>query len=258
MPINTVQGVKIYDFSTAICDPSNLSTIHYVPSSIAGSDIKVEKHQAGNVTVLGEYAVNADSVTNVTSTDYRVQTHFPSNLADADNWGNYVFNGASTFQEFTNTYYGFGRLLIPGDTIENVVEIRTIQHGNGKKSWKLYHYNNLITPIAQWTEGLGSFPTIIEEFEFYPSRVSALGLNEAPEEVELVLFPSPTNDAFQLIGPSTGISTVRLFDASGRLALEQQHMGSSRIDVSSLKNGVYNVVVTNRESRLNSRVVVRR
>ena len=60
------------------------------------------------------------------------------------------------------------------------------------------------------------------------------------EENEPTVYPNPTTNAFQIYLPTSESVNVSLFDASGRLVLEQADVQSGeQVDVSTLPKGVY-------------------
>ncbi len=61
------------------------------------------------------------------------------------------------------------------------------------------------------------------------------------QDSEIAIYPNPSNDFVQLSGLENlnGIITLRIFDITGKLAIETTIMPNQQIDVSNLNSGVY-------------------
>lgn len=73
------------------------------------------------------------------------------------------------------------------------------------------------------------------------------GIEKTPFEFYFNLFPNPANTTLQLIHDN-GIETIQVFNLAGQLVIQKQPgYLNSTIDISMLENGVYFLVVKNKE-----------
>lgn len=78
-----------------------------------------------------------------------------------------------------------------------------------------------------------------------------------PKE-DILVFPNPGNGIFTLETKTEGKQTLYILDESGKLVLTKTILGTSTIDASSLRAGIYNLSITgnNGETITNRRLVI--
>jgi hypothetical protein len=86
---------------------------------------------------------------------------------------------------------------------------------------------------------------------------TCIGINEATE-LNVVLYPNPSEGSFTLLSSSQGNFLVRIADATGRIVYSSEiNMGSPQLINEDLAPGVYVVNILNREHRFTLPLVVR-
>ena len=148
--------------------------------------------------------------------------------------------------------------VVEGDTIEFVnmtqststfevnkngfVDLTTPLTINGNLIWShIVTLNDLISPTTY---------TVLDPLNGYAKKEIRLlkdistGVNDfMSEDVEFSVYPNPTTD-FLNISTTDNIESVKVYDMNGRLVILENHNTSSvRLDVKSLKNGYYTVII---------------
>lgn len=99
----------------------------------------------------------------------------------------------------------------------------------------IFQKNNLYDIAISY----GSFDTNIE---FDLTQIATTGLKENTQTV-FSLYPNPTADFLNIKGDN--VETVKVFNTSGQMVLSDKgsNFGDTKLDVTSLKNGVYMLMV---------------
>lgn len=86
-------------------------------------------------------------------------------------------------------------------------------------------------------------------------------LRLANEEIQkAVLFPNPANNTVTFVLPADGYYSIRLFDLSGKMILDENVEGLSGLEygmqISDLPSGLYQMVAQNSETTFTTRLVI--
>lgn len=77
------------------------------------------------------------------------------------------------------------------------------------------------------------------------------GINEAFSELSIACFPNPASTFTRLTLPATDDWTIQVFDASGRLLVNEQFSGDQlEIALNQFKAGVYTIKASNKKQRI--------
>ena len=116
--------------------------------------------------------------------------------------------------------------------------------------------------ITWETDAEGTYTVVINRESFcgvpfsvnngYPS-ITCSGLSSIGENnrVEMDLFPNPASDQLTFIAPITSKSSVRIYDVSGRMVMNEQmqlNEGRNTVDISDLETGSYTFIIEGEES----------
>ena len=166
---------------------------------------------------------------------------------------------------FSGQVDGYGTLIMPGGTINNVLRVRwthTLQDAMGPMTINhlydsfAFFQAGQAHPIAELvtaTINMGGGP-ITNQFSRWSSADLSTGIAEQ-QEVTLTVFPNPAEDEVILTwSPSLGAATtVSITDMAGRtvkhIYLIADRTGRARIDVSSLLAGMYQVTLASTNGR---------
>lgn len=148
----------------------------------------------------------------------------------------------------------------PNNINSIVVSIDTVQLSNGAKlrKYNFFYYSNLVE--MYWIEGIGSridfavpesnaFPPSLHHslcyksadgYEYtFPDSTLVGNLNDncfaipvsvedvAPMGEEVTIFPNPVVDQFVTVQSAKGILSLRLYDVTGKLCTEREHIKSN-------------------------------
>lgn len=92
--------------------------------------------------------------------------------------------------------------------------------------------------------------------EYFGKRTT-VGVKENTHEIEIILFPNPAVNEFNIILPSlTEQMDFQILDINGRLVLEQKFKATTQINVGTLPKGVYVVRIKGVNLNLSKRVVL--
>ena len=72
----------------------------------------------------------------------------------------------------------------------------------------------------------------------------------------LIVYPNPSNGNFSIETNTMEKQNLQVFDINGKMVLNQYISNQTKIDASSLSEGVYNINVTNNTSIINKRLVI--
>ncbi len=74
---------------------------------------------------------------------------------------------------------------------------------------------------------------------------------------QITIYPNPNNGSF-IIEPQNILSNVSctIYDVNGKVVLSQTINGKTKIDASSLREGVYNINMVSDEGVINKRLVI--
>jgi len=88
-------------------------------------------------------------------------------------------------------------------------------------------------------EGTAEFDEIIFD--------DAVGIYNNQETVEFSMYPNPANDHFVIESPNK-VSSVVIFDITGKQVLRSDHLTNNRINISGLNPGVYLVKIEDEQN----------
>ncbi|HEY0608810.1 MAG TPA: T9SS type A sorting domain-containing protein, partial [Chitinophaga sp.] len=91
----------------------------------------------------------------------------------------------------------------------------------------------------------GNLQQLVGEFKM--AKASTITNRAAPE---LKLYPNPARDVIYITGVPAQPYTLEVFDINGALVYRQLNMSNNRLNVSSLRAGMYFIVVNNRRCPL--------
>ena len=80
--------------------------------------------------------------------------------------------------------------------------------------------------------------------------------NAISENIEVLLFPNPAKD-FVEINANGDSYNFELYDMQGRLILSEKIKSNHRIDLKSIKKGVYQIILTDKNSKRTSRRLIK-
>lgn len=95
--------------------------------------------------------------------------------------------------------------------------------------------------------GTNSSTVGIDDLEVYRGT-STVGINEASDLVEVVVFPNPATDILNVRTSSNSMNVVTILDAQGKVALTDNFFGTSTIQLQALEAGMYVVEVQDVET----------
>ncbi len=175
-----------------------------------------------------------------------------------------------------------------GDTVQGYIEtyhardvvesIDTVLVGNNyRKRWKINSGYNIY-----FIEGIGSTyglvepspGTIVDAPDFsiscfrqnnitiYPDTVSSCELITSVKPVEaqndqLKMYPNPSHGSITIeFDKSMNIKEIRLTDLPGKIILEQQTGGRTKMEITNLQNGLYILTVIDKDNYLTNKKII--
>ena len=175
-----------------------------------------------------------------------------------------------------------------GDTVQGYIEtyhardvvesIDTVLVGNNyRKRWKINSGYNIY-----FIEGVGSTyglvepspGTIVDAPDFsiscfrqnnitiYPDTVSSCELITSVKPVEaqndqLKMYPNPSHGSITIeFDKSMNIKEIRLTDLPGKIILEQQTGGRTKMEITNLQNGLYILTVIDKDNYLTNKKII--
>lgn len=119
-----------------------------------------------------------------------------------------------------------------------------------------YSWTGTVNGIAGSTTDLDVFNGDITTFNSFMG-CSATGVNLTLLNNSFVIYPNPASTSFHI--DYTGIngqSIVNVYDINGKLVLSQDMNGKIIIETENLRNGIYNINISNIEGVVNKRIVI--
>lgn len=211
--------------------------------------------------------------------------HFPMNFGDADSsWSDYTVRipqlGTYSHQQHrVNTIDGWGTLTTPFGTFDALrvktdirgsdsLYIDTLNFGFNyvndiQREYKWFGKNQMEPLLQINTQAgiLGQFQT----FEFVTKviyrdslRLDPNGIFETENNVQLNVFPNPSNGLFYISAPeNVSKATITLSDINGRtLLLREMQSPTEILDASMLTKGVYILILQSKEGNATKKIVV--
>lgn len=91
---------------------------------------------------------------------------------------------------------------------------------------------------------------------FYSNLILASGENELSKPI--TVYPNPAKNEFYLktSGNSLKLFSVEIFDSSGKLISQQRVFGNEAINVQNLSNGVYQIKISNLQTKFFTRLII--
>ncbi|MGZ4040143.1 MAG: T9SS type A sorting domain-containing protein [Bacteroidia bacterium] len=83
----------------------------------------------------------------------------------------------------------------------------------------------------------------------------ATGISEESVQSKTIIYPNPATDKFT-IESTVEKQTIQIFDLNGRNVLTQNTSGTTTIDASGLKEGVYSVSIKTSNSLINKKLII--
>lgn len=114
----------------------------------------------------------------------------------------------------------------------------------------IYTYGGAIEPEAE-------FPcsVFIDWVRVYELDIE-VGINEEITQDKYKIYPTPTNDILNIQTIDTEIYNLKICDLYGRVLLEKSMNQSSQIDISSLDQGFYMVLIDNGKYKISKKIIV--
>ena len=85
---------------------------------------------------------------------------------------------------------------------------------------------------------------------YYPSLDLSTLNTETPElQLQVKVFPNPTNEVIYITHPTESFFEVRITDVSGKQILQTQHQKQQPLSVQTLTTGTYFISVTTKDSK---------
>jgi hypothetical protein len=84
----------------------------------------------------------------------------------------------------------------------------------------------------------------------------ALGIETNEEQPGLNIYPNPTSDNFYINANTTDKLDVDLYDLNGRHVFNTKTMDRSTINVSSLSQGIYSLIIKTADRVINKKLVI--
>lgn len=79
---------------------------------------------------------------------------------------------------------------------------------------------------------------------------------DKPMITRLEVYPNPSRDYVQVSFENEGTSSIKLMDAQGRIVYnEQTELSENRIDISTLKGGLYQIIIENDQYRTSKKLI---
>ncbi|WP_422360336.1 MBG domain-containing protein [Reichenbachiella sp.] len=103
---------------------------------------------------------------------------------------------------------------------------------------------------------------IIDETNYTGSTTATLTINEVtvtgvqPTTVEISVYPNPTSDKMSISGIHSGLAKLSLVDIEGRTVLSQDISPKEKVDVSSLKSGLYLLTLDHQNITTTTKVLI--
>lgn len=98
----------------------------------------------------------------------------------------------------------------------------------------------------------------IGAFEFQNSKADIPNfISDNENEWDLFIYPNPTIGKIRIVVNSTDILTIELFDMSGRLIQSKSFCGSTQIDITQYQQGIYNLLIKNKNRTLKNNKVIK-
>ncbi|MEZ4737855.1 MAG: T9SS type A sorting domain-containing protein [Flavobacteriales bacterium] len=201
-----------------------------------------------------------------TYTDPNKYLQFPCELGDAwtDTYaGSYTYGGVTYAQSgsgvFTAT--GFGSLILPWGTVTNVLRIDATELYSESGNGNLYEYEAEVSYFYKPGVGYYVAKSSNESATFNGTSAgssanfvfldgSTVGIvDQQYQSIGMEIFPNPVGNDATLLFTAAGARSLQVFDADGKLMLDQALTGYSAglhklgVDVSGWPSGVYSAVV---------------
>lgn len=230
---------QTWDFSTLTFNPVSTMNIVTPSSAPMGSSFPAANHAYSNAGLYSFFNVSAVKMevqawsiaaaggSNDYSPDPRTILKFPFNFndSDTDTWQE-VSGSPNTV---TVTYDGYGTLITPAGTWNNVVRIRE-NYGAGQDDYQWFMLNPLMQ-VAIYDHNNSML---------YHIAGTPNGIEENDFQLSMLAYPNPATDFIQVSNAPAG-STLNVVDVTGKIissvmAIEGQPTTISTINFS---NGVY-------------------
>lgn len=235
---------------------------------------------ADGMYLMGSYVAALDITS--TYTDPLRQFVFPAPL-DAT-WsdeyaGSYTYNSEIVDQngEMSCTVSGVGDLILPWGTVENVLRLdiselyTEVGLGNTfvmDRTMSEFYRPGLRTYLARMyavTNTLNGTTGNTSEGFLYVEEDALTGMTDAAQHaIGMEVFPNPASERCTVILAANGPVSLQVYDATGKLVLQQRPSASSglikaTLDLQDLPTGVYSARVQSRNGDTGStRLVVTR
>jgi hypothetical protein len=113
------------------------------------------------------------------------------------------------------------------------------------------HWNDSIN--KQYTRNLGTG----EGIELFRAHDIGTGLEQINNQVKVKIFPNPTTDFINIINSESKNLDYSLTDLEGKVLLsgKLENLSQNRIDLNTLKKGMYIIQFSNRESNKSIKII---
>jgi Secretion system C-terminal sorting domain len=149
---------------------------------------------------------------------------------------------------FTIQYDGYGTLITPFGTYNNVVRVKRLDGVFPVFSW--YSVN----PIREILNiQFGSSGVTGVQFTEYPS----LGLNQNEKSNSVVLFPNPTSDSFSISSFKKDAFEYIIVDLVGKIIKQGISKSDEKITVENLQSGTNVIKIIDKEGNITNQKIIK-
>ncbi len=74
--------------------------------------------------------------------------------------------------------------------------------------------------------------------------VGTVDIEKIEDKIDMVIYPNPTTDYISIKNNFTGLDKLEILDITGKNVLTKNNCEGNNIDISNLKSGVYNIIIT--------------
>jgi hypothetical protein len=142
---------------------------------------------------------------------------------------------------FTIKYDGYGTLITPFGTYNNVVRLKKLDGIFPVFSWYTLNPLKQIVNIQFGSGGVTS-----ASFYEYPN----LQVTQNEVQKSLLLYPNPTSDYFTISKQNNTTFEYKIFDLVGKIVKNDKAKSNEKIDIEHLKYGSYIVQIIDEEGNI--------
>jgi hypothetical protein len=275
---------KIWDFSSLVLQTSYLTYNYVDPSTTPyGALFPDATVSYSNDPIYGYYKVTSSeyeiiglssSLNSWFYSNPEIMFSYPfsygSNLVDSL-YATSFYLGINHYRIGTRTTVadGYGTLILPSGTYDNMLRVKVIQNYSDSSSTKVVHVYGV---TYSWYDGVNKTPafmisTLSNTVDGTTTSVKMVNISSAVNGVAdnktrieaIVLYPNPSNNKVSIILPDTWATIDNIISVynTGGLLMSQQHIRNKSIelDISTLPGGIYIINITNDKNTMVSKLI---